>query len=332
MNQAYNYITVNKAIVRPGKDTPAVPFAEFVDPICDENNIYEPRVADVQVKDMYLPNFSVRVSQGKFSHDAVFLNTSAEGIELLGSCLFPKGELKSHTCYGKELVESPSGTQNFKFDPMNEFRHRIAANTPFHIIHFSVNPVHFLQFLPENESWSDELRTKVQNNERIIGAHSPGITLTQHRALQVIFDCPLDGRLGELMIESAITQVMLIQLHSLFQKQEPAPVKSLAKRDADTIQSVKEYLTKTFLDDHSLDTLARQFGTNTNKLMTLFKRFFGLSIFDYLHELKMEYAHCLLLNQDKLVTEVAREVGYKNPNHFSVAFKRKFGCNPSQVR
>jgi AraC-like DNA-binding protein len=163
------------------------------------------------------------------------------------------------------------------------------------------------------------------------GPASAPILLAQERALQTIFDCPLTGTMGEIMIETAITQIMLLQLHSIFQK-NTAAVDRITKRDIDTVQNLKDYLSKTFLEDHSLENLSRHFGTNTNKLMTLFKKTFGKSIFDYISELKMDYAHSLLRDEDKMVVEVAREVGYKNPNHFSAAFKRRFGFTPSAVR
>src|SRR6478609_1897017 len=202
MNQAYNYITVNKPTIRT-RPCSTIPFAELVNAPVDENNMFDKEVANVQIQDMYLPNFSIRVSQGEFGQEALLINTGAEGIDLMGSCLFQKGQLTSHSKQGNVLLESLSGTQNFKFDPMNEMRHRIAANTPFHIIHFAVDPNYFLQFLPENECWSAELRNKIFNNQRIFGTHSPAITLVQQRALQTIFNCPLEGRLGEWMIESA---------------------------------------------------------------------------------------------------------------------------------
>lgn len=330
MNKSHNYITINNPNGPVGHDS--VPFAQWVDAPVDPVNIYNAEVAKVQVMDMHLPNFSMRVSQGQFSQDAMLINTSANGIDLLGSCLFPQGHIQSQVHSGEVQVESTSGTQNFKYDPMNEYRHKIVANTPFNIIHFSVNPDHFLQFLPEDESWSDELRSKIFNNERVMGERSTSITRAQERALQTILDCPVAGKLGEFMIETSITQIMILQLHSLFQNQSIPSTQAVAKRDLDIIHGLKEYLSKTFLDDHSLENLARQFGTNTNKLMILFKKFFGQSIFDYISELKMEYAHHLLRDEDKMVTEVARVVGYKNPNHFSAAFKRKYGINPSQAR
>jgi AraC-like DNA-binding protein len=95
---------------------------------------------------------------------------------------------------------------------------------------------------------------------------------------------------------------------------------------------VKEHLHDTFLHEHSLTNLARQFGVNTNKLMNSFKLLFGKSIFEFIQELRMDYAQHLLREQDLQITEVARTIGYKNPNHFSAAFKRRFGFCPSAIR
>ena len=142
----------------------------------------------------------------------------------------------------------------------------------------------------------------------------------------------MEGKLGYMMIETSIIQVLLIHLHSLFYKEEAFKQPVANRRDFEIIQQLKDHLTKTFLEDHCLSTLARQFGTNTNKLMSLFKKIFGRSIFEFIGELRMDHAMELLRDHGLLVTEVARTVGYKNPNHFSCAFKRKYGISPSDLK
>jgi AraC-like DNA-binding protein len=328
MSKKYNYLLIDNPNGRP--DGVDAPFAQLINLPVTASDELGKDVAQVQAQDMYLPHYSVRVSKGVFAYDALLLNTSANGIDLLGSCIFREAVIQSGV-NNKVLVEGYSGTQNFKYDPNNEIQHRVPANTPFHIIHFGADLDYFLSFLPESENWSALLKNKIQNKERIMGMRYTPIQLAQERALQTIFDCPLSGKLGELMIETAITQIILLQLSAVFQQTESQQEK-ISKRDIEIVQSLKEYLAKTFLETHSLDNLARHFGTNTNKLMTLFKRTFGKSIFDYLSELKMEYAHNLLFDEKKMIAEVAREVGYKNPHHFSTAFKRKYGFNPSQLR
>jgi AraC-like DNA-binding protein len=328
MNKAYNFITVNNPNGHTCESSQTAPLAQWVDTPADQANTFNEEIAKVDVKDLSLPNFSVRISQGSFTQDALFVNTGGQGLDQLASCLIPKGEFTT-SLMQQEYVETFSGTQNFKYDPNNEFRHRIAANTPFHLIHFSVSPDHFLKFLPENESWADKLKIKISRGERVMGKRSASITLVQERILQNIIECPLTGKMATFMMEASIVQIMLLQLHALFQ-QDYSPV-SLTKRDIDIAHSAKNYLAQTFLEDHSLENLARHFGTNTNKLMVLFKNTFGKSLFEYISELKMDFARKLLQEEGRLVVEVARLTGYKNPNHFSTAFKKRFGISPSQI-
>lgn len=156
------------------------------------------------------------------------------------------------------------------------------------------------------------------------------ITLLQNQALQNIFNCPLTGQLGQMMIETSITQIMLIQLHSIFQENTIFPF-TTNKKDIELAHSLKEHLSKNFLEDHSIESLAREFATNTNKLMMLFKKTFSKSIFEYLSEMRMAHAHQLLQEKKYSVSEVARIIGYKNPHHFSAAFKKRFSISPSYL-
>ncbi len=328
MSLNQNYVIVDNPNQPDASLRVASPFAELIDVPANGKNNFDESIAKVTVQDMYLPHYSMRISKGEFGHDALFLNTSAQGLEYLGSCLFPYGNFQSHSVNGQKVVQSYSGTQNFKFDPQNEMRHRIAAHTPFHLIHFTVDPRYFLNFLPDEERWADELKLKIEKQERVFGNHSPAITLAQERALETILNCPLGGKLGEIMIETAITQIILIQMNIIFQ-QDPS-IKSINKRDVEIAQGLKQHLTSNFLCDHTLEDLSKNFGTNTTKLMMLFKKNFGKSIFEFLSELRMDYAH-KLLQDEHAVTEVSRIVGYKNAHHFSTAFKKRFGICPSQL-
>lgn len=328
MNRNYQHTTINNPnLAIPNQESLIKPFGYFLDFKGDDENA----ITGVKIQDMYLPNFSLRISEGKLKKEAVFVNTSAEGLDLLGTCLILKGNVKSTINRHSDGIASFNGSQNFKYDPNNIFVHTSAALAPFHIVHISVKPEYLFQFLPENEQWSEVLRKKVQNGESFIGDRYTPITLLQDRALENVFNCPMLGKLGQLMIETSLLQIILIQLHSIYLTKDILSIES-GKRDVEVIYELKEHLNKTFLEDHSLDNMAREFGVNTSKLMALFKKVFNKSIFEYLSELRMDYARELLQEKDYLVTEVARTLGYKNPNHFSSAFKKRFGFSPSKVR
>ncbi len=331
MNRSYNHVALNAPKVCVQKESYDRPFAvlsELPGPIDEETR---KDLADVQLFDMYLPNFSMRISQGKYKHDVMMVNSGAVGIEYMGSCLFLEGSVRTHLRTGDNVFEAPVGTQSFKYDPQNEYRHWLPANVPFRIAHFSVLPDHFMQLLPENEAWADKLKARILRKERILGTRTPAISIAQAQALQLILNCPLTGKLGQTMIETAIVQIMLLNLHSLFQTDHDEASTSITQKDRNTALAVKEYIESSYLLDHSLGDLTKHFATNTNKLMSLFRKAFGKSIFEYIGDLKMKHAYDLLSKEDKSVAEVSRLVGYKNANHFSVAFKKRFGISPAKV-
>jgi len=331
MSHSQNYITINNPnieVLCPEKRD--FPLGEFIPSPLDDNNRFDSTAVNVHMQDMYLPNFSLRMYQGETGQNAMLVNKDSVGTDLPGSCIFLKGKIKSFTG-STEVVESFNSSQNFKFDPHNELEHFIPAARPFHYLHLSFTFEYFNQIIPECESWGDYLREKIQKKERILGDHFAPLALAQERAIQNILDCPLSGKLGLLMMETSIIQILLLQMHLLFSKVSTVGHR-VSRRDLEMAHHLKEYLSKSFLDDHSLANLAMEFGTNTNKLMQVFKKLFGKSIFDYLAELRMEHARQLLREQKLRVVEVARTVGYKNPNHFSTAFKRRYGYIPSEVR
>ena len=305
-------------------------FGQFI-PNSPEGGLLE-ELGPFSSRDMYLPNFTLRTFEGKVPRDAVFYDHNGTGTGMLGSCIFFKGRIQTELPGDNDSVVSFNGSQNFKFDPDNELRHVCKADTELNFLHISITQRFFNQLLPDNERWADHLKTKIEKRQRIIGKKFAAITLPQQKALANIFETPLTGKLGYMMIETSVIQIILLQLYLLFHCEEAYKEPGMTKRDVEIAQELKEYLNKTYLENHTIADLAQHFGTNTNKLMNLFRKVFGKSIFEYISEQRMEHAFRLLRDDGLLVTEVSRNVGYKNPNHFSTAFKKKFGINPSVFR
>lgn len=64
----------------------------------------------------------------------------------------------------------------------------------------------------------------------------------------------------------------------------------------------------------------------------LFKREMNQNVWDYVTELRIEEAKRLLIETDKKRYEIAYEVGYESPEHFSRMFKRCTGISPADYR
>ncbi len=96
------------------------------------------------------------------------------------------------------------------------------------------------------------------------------------------------------------------------------------------IKHAKEIIIEEMNNPPSLPDLAKKVGLNIKKLKTYFKEFYGVPVFTFLLNYKMELAKNLLQEQKLNVNELAIHLGYSTSSHFIAAFKRKFGITPKQ--
>jgi AraC-like DNA-binding protein len=82
----------------------------------------------------------------------------------------------------------------------------------------------------------------------------------------------------------------------------------------------------------TLDDVATRVGLEKSSVCRLFRRFLGTSPYQYLLRQKMNRAAELLLHRGGLVKEVAEQMGFSDPFHFSRGFKAIHGKAPSELR
>jgi AraC-like DNA-binding protein len=99
-----------------------------------------------------------------------------------------------------------------------------------------------------------------------------------------------------------------------------------------TYQSSREIIRKNCPNLRSLDQIAEECRIDGAYLCRLFKRFDNQSPYQYLMRLKMNIAAQRLQSPNTSVKEVAFELGFGDPFHFSRAFKRIFGIPPSTFK
>jgi len=94
------------------------------------------------------------------------------------------------------------------------------------------------------------------------------------------------------------------------------------------VEQVVFLLKQNLSDPPSLEELGRRIGCSHFYLSRIFSTQTGQTITQFLRQLRMEKAAELLRAGEHNVTEVALEVGYASPSHFSQAFHETFGCCP----
>ena len=102
--------------------------------------------------------------------------------------------------------------------------------------------------------------------------------------------------------------------------------------DQERLLFARDYLIQHLHLPPSLPELARIAGLNEFKLKNGFKELFGQPVFAYLAEYRLQEAQAQLLEGRKTASELAFELGYSSLQHFSTAFKKKFGVSPRELR
>lgn len=142
---------------------------------------------------------------------------------------------------------------------------------------------------------------------------------------------PYNQKMRGLYMEAKMTELFLLQL----QKSNNHPHQkslSFGKMDRDKLFHAKQLIEQHMDQFLTITQLAQLIGMNKRKLMLSFKELFGMTVYSYIKDLKMEEAKRLLLEEDKYVNEVADHIGYQNPQHFITAFKKKFGISPGTLK
>ena len=92
------------------------------------------------------------------------------------------------------------------------------------------------------------------------------------------------------------------------------------------------YIEKNFINKITLDELSQIGCISVSKLCKDFKNTFGCTIFEYILNLRLSYAHNLFLYNPKAMTkDVALACGFNDVSYFCRAFKEKYGITPSNT-
>ena len=82
----------------------------------------------------------------------------------------------------------------------------------------------------------------------------------------------------------------------------------------------------------SLASLAAEHEISVSHLQKLFKQVYGVPIYRYIKEYRLEQAAVELVRSGKSVTEIAQQAGYDNASKFSECFRKRYGKTPSRYR
>ena len=92
---------------------------------------------------------------------------------------------------------------------------------------------------------------------------------------------------------------------------------------------IMEFMNENYMYVFSMEELAHYTGRSLATFKRDFKKISDLTPEKWLIRKRLEAAYAMMKNGGKKVVDVYAEVGFKNPSHFSTAFKKQYGVSPT---
>ena len=94
---------------------------------------------------------------------------------------------------------------------------------------------------------------------------------------------------------------------------------------------ILEFLNENYMYEFSQEELAHYTGRSLATFKRDFRKVSDLTPEKWLIRKRLEVAYALMKEGGRKVADVYAEVGFKNPSHFSTAFKKQYGIPPTAV-
>lgn len=107
---------------------------------------------------------------------------------------------------------------------------------------------------------------------------------------------------------------------------------ALTSQEVITLDQVKEYIKGHIHKSLTVKKLGQEFNISSNFLERGFRQLNRISVNQFIHHYRMEYATQLLANMDMPLNNIPQLTGYPNFELFTTAFKKYFNCDPELFR
>ena len=177
--------------------------------------------------------------------------------------------------------------------------------------------------LPEFEN----IRKAVQLSER--GIRITGDTLNE--VSSIMLQLPYMNSMKRLMFFYEIMD-LIGRSESFSYLASAEYVKTKFETTNTRIHRIHEFLMKNYQNEIDLEEVADIVHMAPASVCRFFKSSTGLTVFEYLNKIKIDYSCQLLLNTDQNIVNISYDCGFNNLSHFNKQFRKFMGKTPTQFR
>lgn len=289
---------------------------------------YHPKVGEMKFRSLLFPHMHVMNLHWTSQEDVILYDSTP--VDTININFHMAGKLDT-TFEGlsRDLNMRP-GKHNLVFSPEGGDTNRVSANDSLEMFHLSLDKTFFADIIGCDDHWSERVQKNLLYNQPFSGiAGTADTTPLMQSIIREVKQCKQTGAMRNLMIQSKALELLALQIE---QFRGPQYAEGISAVDKDKLFQLKCFLDTHFLEEFSLAELSRICLLNEFKVKKGFKELFGTTVFGYLRNLRMDYAERLLLDASRSVEEVSDLLGYEHAHHFSIAFKKYRGVNPSMIK
>lgn len=231
----------------------------------------------------------------------------------------------------QETFEILPGKQGIFYCPDPNGTSCMCADLPLRQVGIVISPEQLRSYFESDlRSVHPVLRAILEKKQDDLFYHIRTITPAMRVALQQLLNCPFGGMTRKLFFESRALELIAHQFHQMSDaRPRPSPSgQRLHPADRKRTELARDLLVSNLENPPGLGQLARNAGMSHPKLNRCFRQVFGMTVFEYLRNERLNQAR-QMLDRGLNVTETAYAVGYESISHFSQAFKKQFGALPS---
>ena len=135
----------------------------------------------------------------------------------------------------------------------------------------------------------------------------------------------------ELEVKGLFFQLLHL-LVTRFMDREENPETIRQKRKLDRLSDITAYIKSHYDQEITLEHVADHFGFSPTYLSRMFRKYADISYKTYVLDLRTEYGRREMLNTSRSLEDIAVNNGFPDSRAFAKAFRKRYGCLPSEYR
>ena len=137
---------------------------------------------------------------------------------------------------------------------------------------------------------------------------------------------------SELFYEAKVLEIIAGLIEWYTKNSQAQTVKSICDSDREALHRLSHFLQQNYCDTVDVQMLARMCQMSKSKLSDLFHSIYGVTIVEFITDLRVEQAKDLLANSSCQIKEISSIVGYAQQSSFTYVFKKCTGLTPREYR